>query len=273
MKEVISIFMSATVLVTSCNQAGAKSQRPQPATAASPQQIESTESRIVAEQNSTQQNQSQNQQSSGMNLLNNQAVNFAVQKMMESSDLYIKDFNGVNVSHEAYRLNPSQYFILFKESKESLSYAALNTSTVLANPSAQNKSIAIDYKIYKITGDIKDFKGQLLGAPSIQDSVVLEATLLGMASNKEKVDALIERLKSSEIFASSGFLMQLDNFMFPKAYAGIDTDTYSGKLLLTAIIFSSISVISYFFSWYTTGTITMAVGITMWFLYWFTPKP
>lgn len=269
MKEVISVFMSATVLVTSCNQAGARSQRPMPAAAASPQQIQSTETKIVNEQNALPKEPS----NQGMNLVNNQVVNFAVQKMMESSDLYIKDFNGANVSSETYRMNPSQYYLLFKESKESESYAALNTATSLANLGVANSSVAIEYKIYKISGNIADFKGEKLGNPSIEDSIVLETTLLGMASNKEKVDALIERLKASEVFASSGLLMQLDNFMFPKAYAGIDTDTYSGKLLLTAIIFSSLAVIAYFFSWYTTGTISMAVGITMWFLYWFTPKP
>jgi len=186
-------------------------------------------------------------------------VNAVITSLMNSKDLYIKDFEGKSADITEYQRNPSQYYLIYKNHKESSSYQALNTTPTLNKLS----KFDIAYKIYQIE-DAENFKGSDLSTPVLDEKVAFDAT--NLETNKESVKLLYKKLEEADAYASEKSTTQkITDFLFPTAYG---KDLHD-RILIAAIIFTSSSAIAYLFSFYTIGTISAAAGIVFWMLYWF----
>lgn len=267
LKECISLVLATTLVYTSCNQVrrATPSQKPEASQAATKSQIDETEKKILVEQNT--------QAGSNGTIMNNAAVNKAIDAMIAQGSMAIKDFEGNNVSSEAYKLNPGQYFLLLKN-KGSDGYRVLNSTAGKGSSnglSQASKDFFLSYKVYNVDGSMNSFKGANLGEPVREDAVDLTATTSAALNNKAEINGLIERMQSNEVASNANFSDQLTNLILPTAHA--DDWTKKDSYLTVAIIFSSVALISYLFALWGFGNLTLAVGIVFWFLYWFYDQP
>jgi hypothetical protein len=224
--------------------------------AATKTQIENTEDTIVQKQNE--------QAGANGTIMNNKAVNAAIDGLVAQGNMAIKDYNGKDVSSADYKLNPSQYFLLFKD-KDSDTYKVLNSNAGKGSfngLSQASKDFFLSYKVYEVTGDLASFNGASLGEPVTEDSVDLTASAAASLNNKAAVNSLIQRMQSNELAYNAGF----SDLLNPTAHADW---TKKDSYLTVAIIFSSVALISYLFALWGLGNLTLAVGIVFWFLYWF----
>ena len=257
-KECMSLVLATTLVYTSCGQIKKQTptQRPDSSQAATQSQIDTTEDQIVQQQNA--------QAGANGTIMNNQAVNSAINGLIAQGNMYIKDYEGNDVSSTDYKLNPSQYYLLFKE-KNSDTYKVLNSNVGKGSfngLSQAAKDFFLSYKVYEFTDDISNFTGASLGEPITEDAVDLTASAAASLNNKAAVNALIERMQSNQLAYSAGF----SDFVAPTAHADW---TKKDSYLTVAIIFSSVALISYLFALWGIGNVSLAVGIVFWFLYWF----
>lgn len=258
MKELLSILISASLIYTSCDQVkkSTPTQRPVASPAANKDKLKDNENQMIAEQ-----------QKQSNAPITNAHVNQAIDTMMLQGNMFIKDYAGNDVSSETYKLNPSQYFLLFKNSNGE-GYTALNSNIAEGSfngLSNVNEDFHVAYKLYNVEGDMADFTGSRLGEPIVTDHVDLTATASASLNNKHAVNDLINRLQNSDELAyNAGF--GLENSLFATAHA--DT-TQKDKYLITAIVFTSVALVSYLFTWWAFGNMSLVVGIVFWFLYWF----
>ncbi len=259
MKKIVSSVLAASMIVSSCSgvQGKGSNQQPMPSKKASSVAVQTVQSKIDA-------GQADAATDAGVQVKPNATtalLNSAVDSLMRSGDLHIRDYNGNSVSSEEYKLNPAQYYLIYKKDQNANSYQALNTSIV--NQQGSN-DFTINYKIYSNIVSPETFQGASLSAPAVTDSVLLSASPLALMQNKDAINALMKRLSSSAQLA--GTKNPVTDFLFPTAYG---ESSYRDKLMITAIVFSSVAVLSYLFAWYRFGTLNAAIGLTFWLLFWF----
>jgi len=264
MKEFLSVILSCCMVFTSCTPTKSRSSSPAPAPTepASQGQLQDANQQIAVEQ--AAQSSSTSAVGSNASELTNAAMNAAVDVMMKNGELYIRDLSGNEVSPETYRLNPSQYFVIFNENTAANEYQVLNTAAVGDSVTSYN----LGYKIYKVTGNVADFNESVLGDPTINESLVLDANLASLIINRDKINDFIKSIKDANDLASnqSSMMNKVSGFLFPTAYAGNSTED---KYLTVAIVFTSVAVIAYLMAARGVGLVSVAVGISFWFLYWF----
>ncbi len=265
MREFLSVILSCSMVFASCTPSKSRKSSPQPAPTepASQEQLKSTDEQIAAEQANQGSSGSSSAQSNA-SVLTNAAMNAAVTAMMNDQDLYIKDISGNDISVDDYRLNPSQYFVLFNYDEQKNEYRALNTAALGDSTTVYN----LGYKIYKVSGDIASFNESVLGEPAIDESLILEANLASIIINKDKIEDFIKSIRDADelVLNQPSIMNKVSDFLFPTAYAGTSTED---KYLTVAIVFTSVSVIAYLLAARNVGVISVAVAISFWFLYWF----
>ncbi len=262
MKKFMSTFLAGAVFVTSCTQHSSGKQRPVQSEEAKEEQVKTTTTQIEQESNS-------NAATTGNTSANSVMLNSAVAAMMKAGDMYIKDFEGKDISLDQYKLNPGQYFLVFKKSVEATSFAALNTTVSPIADMKADKRFTLTYKIYDVSGAGKDFKGSNLADPKITKSLTLDGNPAELLSNKAAISAFIDAIKETKLADSKTFSNKVSNFLFPTAYASWSYSDFNDSLWITALVFTSVSAVAYLFSFYTVGTISAAGAITFWLLYFY----
>ncbi len=262
MKQIVSSIVAASMIFTSCSgvQTRARSQAPAPTKKADAVAVQSVQSKIDAGQADVAASAGVSN-SSKLGGATTAMLNATVDRLMKAGELFIRDFSGAPVTSEEYKLNPSQYYLLYKQTKTDKTFKALNTSFT----KQENSDLfSLHYKIYSNIASPEAFKGSELGEPSVSDSVQLSTNPLAMLQNKDAINALMQRLGDAVQIAESK--NSVSNFLMPTAFA---QSTYLNALMITAIVFTSVAVISYLFAWYGFGTFSAAIGLTFWLLYWF----
>lgn len=260
MKKFMSTLLAGTMFVTSCTQhsQSSKSEKPVQSEPAKEENIQATEKKMDQDASASNAN-------TNSDVASNAMLTAAVSSMMKSNDLYIKDFDGKDITIDQYKLNPSQYYLVFKKLPDSSSFRALNTSIApVAADLKTDSHFTITYKIYDVVGDGSSFKGSSLGTPKVSQTLTLDSNPFKLMENRAAIQTFLDNLKANTQLASQkSFSSKLSNFLFPTAYA------YKQKqdFMIMGIVFSSVSVISYLFSFYTVGTITASVGIVCWIIY------
>jgi hypothetical protein len=261
MKKFMSTLLAGTMIVASCSNPnqGSKSQKPVESVPAKKEEVKSNTEQI-------DQSASSNNTSTGTQVGTNAMLTAAVSSMMKSGDVYLKDFEGKDVSIDEYKVNPNQYYLVFKKAPGASSYRALNTTVSPLGDVKTDKRFNLSYKIYDLVGEGSGFKGANLGTPVLDETLSLDANPFMMLKNKDAIFAFFDSLKANTQLASNkSFSGKVSDFLFPTAYA----DDFQKSLLITAIVFTSVSGIAYLFSFYTIGTISAAGSITFWLLYFF----
>lgn len=261
MKDYLCVFLSACLVVsTSCSTDTQNRHRPAPSQPASQDQIEQTEKNFndVGNQQTDNSGKSSAEFSLAKAYLDN-----AVNTLMANSNMRIKDYDGNDLSLSVYKTNPTQGFVLLADED---GYSVLKTSVDTNSSSSQNTGkVNFTYQVFKMDGDMDDFRGKDLGEPVLEEALAVDAK--NLLSSKDAITDLFNRLKGVELaYSNASFQDQLAGFLFPTAYASSKKD-YKKKLLITAIVFTSIAVLSYIFAFFPIGDISTAVAIVMWLLY------
>lgn len=261
LRNLLCVFLSGSlVLSTSCGvQKKSSNQDPAPSPAASTEQIQETQTVMAQESESPTEFALQSSKLDGL-----------INQMIASGNMAIKDQRGADVAFEKYKLNPTQYFLLLKEDSSSSKYQALKASTTadLSNVAdlIKNGSVELQFDVFDVDGNTAEFSSANLSEATISETVSLSTTgsIVGNLQNISKMKSLLNRVSdASKIAYAPSTLDKVENFLFPKAFAA----SYKDKLLTTAIIFTSISVLSYIFGYFHIGNMTAVGGIVFWLLY------
>ncbi|MCX6116675.1 MAG: hypothetical protein NT027_03975 [Proteobacteria bacterium] len=245
---------------TSCNHAekSTRNLRPAPTVATTAPKMEASNREIVNEQRRTA--------NPNFALSDNTQLGALVDILVLQKKIQIKDYDGRSFNVADYRLNPSQYFMLISEGPSSASYFVLNT-TIRPLSNSPSK-FEISHKFFKLKGDMENFEGAHLTAPIFTKNVQLTTNEREMLKNIPAIADLIQDIETHQHFAENAGQFKsifdgLSDFLVPSAYAG----TKRGYLV-SGIVFSSISVIAFYQSKTSLGSVTLLAGISLLFLDW-----
>ncbi len=83
-------------------------------------------------------------------------------------------------------------------------------------------------------------------------------------NNISEMKSLLNRMKEKMKIASApNTLEQIQNFIFPTAYAA----DYQDNLMITAVVFSGVSVVSYLLGAFPLGNLSALGGLVFWLLF------
>ncbi len=260
LKQLLCVGLSASLVAgTSCSTQTRSNQDPKPMPAAETKQLEKSQEKLS--------------KSSGKPLefkLQTAKLDKAISTLLEAGNLAIKDSNGLDVSFDQYKKNPTQYFLLMKLRPSANEYKALKTSVVsdLKNQEVikKNNSISLSFEVFDLSGPTANFKSSDLPDPVINEvySFNTSGSTIANLNNIAEMKSLLDRIKDKMKIASApNTLEQIQNFIFPTAYAA----DYQDSLMITAIVFSGVSVVSYLLGAFPLGNLSAVGGLVFWLLF------